>query len=242
MQLQRSLYYQSQKLAIAYGLISTPPSAAIWVIKKPESRSYVVDGMMERDVVLWNTMLKAYVETGLEEGLYFFSAFHWSGLRLDDVSVRSVLRGIDKVDSYRCKRHTEQECLDIYSWNKTLSEYVKAGENWAADCCTVFERLFCLFIEKSVQSRERSGLNFGELNDIMMCAKWFRKEANKLKFNLASWNAMMFGYVMWDDGQMAKFKIFRGNEKALDSDTVITTSSNTIKNNDDSLPILFVRI
>ncbi|KAM2066157.1 hypothetical protein ACFX1T_042659 [Malus domestica] len=146
------------------------------------------------------SLFLAYVETGLEEGLYFFSAFHWSGLRLDDVSVRSVLRGIDKVDSYRCKRHTEQ----------TLSEYVKAGENWAADCCTVFERLFCLFIEKSVQSRERSGLNFGELNDIMMCAKWFRKEANKLKFNLASWNAMMFGYVMWDDGQMAKFKIFRG--------------------------------
>ncbi|KAM1021673.1 hypothetical protein ACFX2J_042539 [Malus domestica] len=55
----------------------------------------VVDGMMERDVVLWNTMVKAYVETGLEEGLYFFSAFHWSGLRLDDVSVHSVLCGID---------------------------------------------------------------------------------------------------------------------------------------------------
>ncbi|KAM1012651.1 hypothetical protein ACFX13_043461 [Malus domestica] len=206
MQLQRSLYYQSQKLAIAYGLISTPPSAAIWcscLLSDPYFLNRWISWRITfGDVVLWNTMLKAYVETGLEEGLYFFSAFHWSGLRLDDVSVRSVLRGIDKVDSYRCKRHTEQ----------TLSEYVKAGENWAADCCTVFERLFCLFIEKSVQSRERSGLNFGELNDIMMCAKWFRKEANKLKFNLASWNAMMFGYVMWDDGQMAKFKIFRGFE------------------------------
>ncbi|KAM2020892.1 hypothetical protein ACFX16_042978 [Malus domestica] len=134
------------------------------------------------------SLFLAYVETVLEEGLYFFSAFHWSGLRLDD------------------------ECLDIYSWNKTLSEYGKAGENWAADCCSVFKRSFCLFIEKSVQSCERSGLNFGELNDIMLCAKWFRKEANKLKFNLASWNAMMFGYVMWDDGQMAKFKIFRGFE------------------------------
>ncbi|KAM1223801.1 hypothetical protein ACFX2G_043742 [Malus domestica] len=54
------------------------------------------------------SLFLAYVETGLEEGLYFFSAFHWSGLRLDDVSVRSVHRGIDKVDSYRCKRHMEQ--------------------------------------------------------------------------------------------------------------------------------------
>ncbi|CAN6582769.1 unnamed protein product [Malus baccata var. baccata] len=109
------------------------------------------DGMMERDVVLWNTMLKAYVETGLEEeGLSFFSAFHRSGLHPDDVSVRSVLNWIDKVDSYECKRHMEQvqayatklflydtksECSDIYSWNKTLSEYVKAGENWAAIDC-----------------------------------------------------------------------------------------------------------
>ncbi|ONI33045.1 hypothetical protein PRUPE_1G402000, partial [Prunus persica] len=50
------------------------------------------DGMEERDVVLWNTMLKAYMEIGLEkEGLSLFSAFHLSGLRPDDVSVRSVL-------------------------------------------------------------------------------------------------------------------------------------------------------
>lgn len=115
------------------------------------------DGMEERDVVLWNTMLKAYMEIGLEkEGLSLFSAFHRSGLRPDDVSVRSVLSGIDKFDFYEGKRNIEQVQAyavklfryddiqlfsyevtksDIYSWNKTLSDYVQAGENWAAIDC-----------------------------------------------------------------------------------------------------------
>ncbi|BBG95038.1 CTC-interacting domain 7 protein [Prunus dulcis] len=97
------------------------------------------DGMEERDVVLWNTMLKAYMEIGLEkEGLSLFSAFHLSGLRPDDVSVRSVLSGIAKFDFYEGKRNMEQVQAyavkfyevtksDIYLWNKKLSDYVQAG-------------------------------------------------------------------------------------------------------------------
>lgn len=122
------------------------------------------DGMLERDVVLWNTMLKAYVVMGLqEEALSIFSGFHRSGLGPDKVSVRSVLSGIHKVDSDQGKRHMEEvqayaaklaefitnvddkshppsSCdtttnSDMFLWNKTLSQYIRAGENWAAIDC-----------------------------------------------------------------------------------------------------------
>ncbi|KAK9273103.1 hypothetical protein L1049_017910 [Liquidambar formosana] len=103
------------------------------------------DGMQERDVVLWNVMLKAYVQMGLEKEVFrLFSEFHRSGLRPDAVSVRCVLSGFSDVFSDKSKRHMEQvqayasklylydDNSDVILWNKTLSEYMQAGENWAA--------------------------------------------------------------------------------------------------------------
>ncbi|GAV80700.1 PPR domain-containing protein/PPR_2 domain-containing protein/DYW_deaminase domain-containing protein, partial [Cephalotus follicularis] len=52
------------------------------------------DAMAERDVVLWNVMLRAYLELHLEEeALCFFSAFHRSGLRPDHFGIHFVLSG-----------------------------------------------------------------------------------------------------------------------------------------------------
>ncbi|CBI20738.3 unnamed protein product, partial [Vitis vinifera] len=52
------------------------------------------DWMRERDVVLWNMMLKGYVQLGLEkEAFQLFSEFHRSGLRPDEFSVQLILNG-----------------------------------------------------------------------------------------------------------------------------------------------------
>ncbi|PQP99238.1 pentatricopeptide repeat-containing protein [Prunus yedoensis var. nudiflora] len=93
------------------------------------------DGMEERDVVMWNTMLKAYMEMGLEkEGLYLFSAFHRSGLRPHDVNVQAYAVKLFRYDDIKLFGYEDTKS-DIYSWNKALSEYVQAGENWAAIDC-----------------------------------------------------------------------------------------------------------
>ncbi|KAH7523894.1 hypothetical protein FEM48_Zijuj06G0060500 [Ziziphus jujuba var. spinosa] len=108
------------------------------------------DRMPEKDVVLWNVMLRAYVEKGLgEEALLLFSAFHRSGLHPDDVSMRCVFAGINKVVSDIGKKHVEQiqayatklsfydDDSDVFLWNKTLSEYIYEGENWVAIECFI---------------------------------------------------------------------------------------------------------
>lgn len=108
------------------------------------------DGMPERDVVLWNVMLKAYVEMGLyKEALCLFSAFHESGLRPDYISVRCLLNGINNVGSGEGNRLAEQvkayatklflnhDNKEIFMWNKTLSEYLQAGENWRSVECFI---------------------------------------------------------------------------------------------------------
>ena len=105
------------------------------------------DGMPVRDVVLWNVMIKAYAEMGLEgEVLLLFCAFHGSGLRPDDISVRSVLMGVRKtgferqlkqVQAYATKLFLCDDDWEVVVWNKTLSDYSHAGETWEAIDCFV---------------------------------------------------------------------------------------------------------
>ncbi|KAF7830402.1 pentatricopeptide repeat-containing protein [Senna tora] len=105
------------------------------------------DGMPVRDVVLWNVMLKAYVEMGLEdEALLLFSAFHQSGLRPDDISVRTLLMGVRKIgferqlnqlQAYMTKLFPFDDASDVILWNKRLSDYLRAGEVWTAIHCFI---------------------------------------------------------------------------------------------------------
>ncbi|XP_062098693.1 pentatricopeptide repeat-containing protein At4g33170-like [Humulus lupulus] len=108
------------------------------------------DLMPDRDVVLWNVMLKVYLEMGLErEVLYLFTKFHQSGLRPDDVTMRCVISGINRLESDKCSRYLEQvqgystklflykDDSDVYLWNKTLSEYLQVGEKRLAVSCFI---------------------------------------------------------------------------------------------------------
>ncbi|XP_010245939.1 PREDICTED: pentatricopeptide repeat-containing protein At4g33170 [Nelumbo nucifera] len=106
------------------------------------------DGVLDRDVVLWNVMLKAYVQSGLqEEALTLFSEFHRSGLRPDDISMHCVLNEVSEVNSTEIKKIVEQiqaygikMCLfddnsDVIMWNKTISQHSQAGGYWEAVQC-----------------------------------------------------------------------------------------------------------
>lgn len=100
------------------------------------------DEMPIKDVVLWNVMLKAYVEMDLvDEALCLFSLFHRSGLHPDNISVYTLLMGIRKhkfdrelwqLKAYRTKLFLCDDDSDVITWNKQLSNYHQAGEAWLA--------------------------------------------------------------------------------------------------------------
>ncbi|MED6184297.1 hypothetical protein PIB30_046093 [Stylosanthes scabra] len=101
--------------------------------------------MPVRDVVLWNVMIKAYVEMGLQDqAMILFSEFHRSGLCPDDVTVRSVLMGVSRtgfelqlkqVRAYAMKLFLLDHDWEVIVWNKTLSDYLQAGETREAIEC-----------------------------------------------------------------------------------------------------------
>lgn len=102
----------------------------------------------DRDAVLWNVMLKAYVQMGFQEEVFrFFSEFHRSGFA-DAASVRYFLSGFPGVDfdegvmfmhqvqAYATKLFLYDHAFhNVILWNRTLSEYHQAGENMAAVEC-----------------------------------------------------------------------------------------------------------
>ncbi|WOG81515.1 hypothetical protein DCAR_0100665 [Daucus carota subsp. sativus] len=101
----------------------------------------------ERDSVLWNVMLKAYMEMGVQKQvLHFFSSFHRSGY-LDADSVKYFLSGfstvdfeeenlfMDQVQAYACKLFMYDRADDVVLWNKTLSRHHQDGESWVTIAC-----------------------------------------------------------------------------------------------------------
>ncbi|KAF7830401.1 pentatricopeptide repeat-containing protein [Senna tora] len=104
------------------------------------------DGIPLRDVVLWNVMMKAYVEMGLQEqALLLFSAFHRSGLRFHDISICNLLMGVRKMGFERQLNQLQAYMIklfpfddasdDVILWNKALSDYLREGEVWMAIDC-----------------------------------------------------------------------------------------------------------
>ncbi|KAK7410182.1 hypothetical protein VNO78_00767 [Psophocarpus tetragonolobus] len=105
------------------------------------------DGMAVRDVVLWNVIIKAYVDSCLhDEAFLLFSHFHRTGLRPDHVTLRTLAR-VGKIQktvsesqfkqlrAYATKLFLYDDDSDVILWNKTLSRCLQRGKAWeAVDC------------------------------------------------------------------------------------------------------------
>ncbi|XP_039124948.1 pentatricopeptide repeat-containing protein At4g33170 [Dioscorea cayenensis subsp. rotundata] len=110
----------------------------------------VFDVMPYRDVVLWNVMIKGYVQMGLHKDAFLmFSELHRSeSLQADDFSVQCVLEGgepssfVEQVRSFGLKKCLLSDAIDVISWNKKMSGNSKAGELMAViDCFVSMRRL-----------------------------------------------------------------------------------------------------
>nr|GEX89812.1 pentatricopeptide repeat-containing protein At4g33170 [Tanacetum cinerariifolium] len=105
----------------------------------------------DRDVVLWNLMLKTYVKVELrEEAFRFLSDFHRSEVVCPDVgSLQCVLNGFaedvdletdykEQIQAYAIKLSLmDDESAKVISWNKTTSQYYQSGDYSSAIKCLV---------------------------------------------------------------------------------------------------------
>ncbi|KAK9115849.1 hypothetical protein Sjap_014796 [Stephania japonica] len=107
------------------------------------------DEMPERDVVLWNVMIKGYMQSrGLEnEAFCLFAEFHRSGLCPDGVTIRCILGEssgmfggvngelVEQVIAYAIKISLLDEYSDAITWNKMMSKHMSVGNHWGALEC-----------------------------------------------------------------------------------------------------------
>lgn len=98
---------------------------------KVKEAKVLFDEMPYRDVVLWNLMLKAYLEMGFkEEAIDLSSAFHTSGLHPNEITLRLLARiSGDDSEAEQVKSFANgDDVSEIISKNKRLSEYLHAGQ------------------------------------------------------------------------------------------------------------------
>ncbi|XP_020593900.1 pentatricopeptide repeat-containing protein At4g33170 [Phalaenopsis equestris] len=109
---------------------------------------YLFDRMADRDVVLWNVMIKGYAQMGLaKDSFSLFAKLHGScDLRPDAISVHCTLMGMvsgnrfEQVQAYGIKSSLFDEKYDVIAWNKIMSDYAKAGNDGAVYCFLEMKR------------------------------------------------------------------------------------------------------
>ncbi|OAY85290.1 Pentatricopeptide repeat-containing protein [Ananas comosus] len=115
-----------------------------------EDARSLFDEMAERDVVLWNIMIKGYAQMGFaKDAFLMFSELHRSdSLQPDNGSIHGIFlkrelhRELEQVQAYGIKSCLLDDSSDVISWNKAISEYVKNGQSdFALDCFMEMRKL-----------------------------------------------------------------------------------------------------
>ncbi|KAG0503309.1 hypothetical protein HPP92_003381 [Vanilla planifolia] len=108
-----------------------------------DDAKYLFERMADKDVVLWNVLIKGYAQMGLaQDSFLMFCRLHRCGIiRPDAISVHCVLMGMEsgkrseQVFSYGIKSCLVEDLSDVVTWNKTMSDLAKAGDDGAALSC-----------------------------------------------------------------------------------------------------------
>ncbi|KAL6000998.1 hypothetical protein ACLOJK_006725 [Asimina triloba] len=109
-----------------------------------ENARCLFEEMCERDVVLWNIMIKAYMQLGFEsEAVSLFSELHCSELKPDEVSVQCILgrasekENVEQVLAYAVKACLVEEDSGVIRWNKTMTRLLQVANNVAVIECFI---------------------------------------------------------------------------------------------------------
>ncbi|XXG67497.1 hypothetical protein AAC387_Pa06g0832 [Persea americana] len=136
-------------LRLGYGSYNTVGNALIAFYakcKKIESAYALFDEMLERDVISWNSMISGFVSNGLaERGVGIFSEMWFSGIRMDLITMVSVLPACAEMGFHRQARVLHGYAIksgyaeEITFCNSLLDMYAKCRK--LSNAVQVFERM-----------------------------------------------------------------------------------------------------
>ncbi|KAL6504497.1 hypothetical protein OROGR_026420 [Orobanche gracilis] len=143
------------------------------------------DEMPERDVVSWNTMIRAYMSYGeIDPAILLFESMPERNLVTWNSVVSGLVRGGNmELASKLFHRMPEKNSV---SWNTMMSGYIKLGDLKRA------QDIFGQMPERSVVSWTTMVSGYATSGDIESAKRIFNQMPEK---NVVSWNAMIAGCV-----------------------------------------------
>lgn len=146
----------------------------------------VFDGMMERDVCSWNSMISACMAHGeLELGLFLFEKMP----DRNTVSWNSMIRGLAKMEEMTTAKAVFDRMPEVerneLTWNTMITGYSGTGDMIAAK--EIFEKMGC----KNVISCTAMISGYASAGDMESMRKVFGMMPVK---TTVTWNAMISGY------------------------------------------------
>ncbi|KAG8663198.1 hypothetical protein MANES_01G186900v8 [Manihot esculenta] len=154
----------------------------------------VFDGMRERNVVSWNSLITCYEQNGAaREALEVFERMMDSGFELDEITLASVISACASLaavkqglEIHACVVKCDKLRDDLILSNALVDMYAKCGRVNEARC--VFDRMpFRNVVSETSASVKAARLVF----------------ANMMERNVISWNALIAGYTQNGENEEA---------------------------------------
>ncbi|CAL5333064.1 unnamed protein product [Camellia sinensis] len=166
-------------------LISPNSFTFTFLLRSFESVEALEDGIAQRDVVSWNTMIGAYMANGkIESAIGLFESMPERNI----VTWNSVVAGLSKIGIMELARSVFERMPERneISWNSMISGYIRVGDVKTA------KSIFNQMPLKSVVSWTAMISGYTMIGDLELARRTFDQMPVK---NVVSWNAMIACYV-----------------------------------------------
>ncbi|EEF44831.1 pentatricopeptide repeat-containing protein, putative [Ricinus communis] len=167
----------------------------------------VFDGMMERNVVSWNSLITCYEQNGpSREALEIFMRMMESGFEPDEVTLASVVSACASLaaakqglEIHACVVKRDKLRDDLILSNALVDMYAKCGRINEARC--VFDRMPI----RNVVSETSMVSGYAKTASVKAARLLFTKMIER---NVVSWNALIAGYTQNGENEEA-LRLFR---------------------------------
>ncbi|XP_015573767.2 pentatricopeptide repeat-containing protein At2g13600 [Ricinus communis] len=167
----------------------------------------VFDGMMERNVVSWNSLITCYEQNGpSREALEIFMRMMESGFEPDEVTLASVVSACASLaaakqglEIHACVVKRDKLRDDLILSNALVDMYAKCGRTNEARC--VFDRMPI----RNVVSETSMVSGYAKTASVKAARLLFTKMIER---NVVSWNALIAGYTQNGENEEA-LRLFR---------------------------------
>uniref|UniRef100_A0A0D9W571 Pentatricopeptide repeat-containing protein n=1 Tax=Leersia perrieri TaxID=77586 RepID=A0A0D9W571_9ORYZ len=162
--------------------------------ERPEEARRVFDGMPERNIVSWNSLITCYEQNGpVDEALVLFVGMMKAGFVPDEVTLASVMSacaglaaGREGRQIHACMVKSDKLREDMVLNNALVDMYAKCGRTWEARC--VFDRMAF----RSVVSDTSMITGYAKSANVEGAQAVFLQMVEK---NVIAWNVLIAAYA-----------------------------------------------